>query len=473
MAEISQEIMFENDPDLTALLESYQKATVPREKFAAGIALFDRADAKGHKVRSAALLDELEKNAYTEEQRNIVLIKRGENLLRQSRFEEAVVHLEKAIVGLSQTPDSLDLFHAYRNLAWVYFRQGYLERARSFTDGAGLVLEMRAGKTDRETASAKASLYHILGLIDSTVGEHDRAIEYYDKEIGLLEELGEVARTGSVYNNLSGIYKAKGMFARALEFQLKSIQMAERSGELLSVAISCNNLGEIYYALGRYQPAREFYGRYLEINKKINNLVGDAFGHAGLGRICQSTGDHQSAEKEFAKALVVAGEVRGRGKEASILAEMAELYLTWGQPEKAVSCLDKAIQISLEIERFNTHRHQVLNAKIIIRRALAAGPDRTLLAKARNLLADVLSRTIIVEDEEAVSAIELEIDALYTLAKTDHHLGDTARAKENIAKAIEKIDSIAGQLEPDLKESFLARKEINVVYELKRQLDNG
>jgi len=473
MTDKSEEIKYQDDPDISVLLESFRKATVPMEKFAAGIKLFDLADAKGRKEKSAAILDELEKNAYTDEQRNIVLIKRGENLLRQSRFEEAVVYLEKAIVGLSGNPNSLDLFHAYRNLAWVYFRQGYLERARSFTDGAGLVLDLRAGKTDRETASAKASLYHIMGLIDSTVGEHDRAIEYYDKEIGLLEELGEGSRTGSVYNNLSGIYKARGMFARALEFQLKSIEMAERSGELLSVAISCNNLGEIYYTLGRYRPAREFYDRYLEINKRINNLVGNAFGHAGLGRICQSTGDYQQAENEFAKALEVAGEVKGRGKEASILAEMAELYLAWGQPEKAVQCLDKAIQISLEIERFNTHRHQVLNAKIIISRAMAAGPDRALLGKARDLLADILSRTIIIEDEEAVSAIELEIDALYNLAKTDHHLGDTARAKENIAKAIEKIDSITGQLGPELKESFLERKEIKEVFNSKEKIKNG
>jgi len=55
------------------------------------------------------------------------------------------------------------------------------------------------------------------------------------------------------------------------------------------------------------------------------------------------------------------------------------------------------------------------------------GMTRALLAKARDLLADVLSRTMIVEDEEAVSAIELEIDAWHNLAKTDHHLGDTAR----------------------------------------------
>lgn len=462
MTDKSEEIRLADDPNILSLLESYRKATVPMEKFAAGIRLFDRADAKGYKGQSGAILDELEREAYTAEQRNIVLIKRGEKLLRQSRFEEAVVHLEKAIVGLSQNPDSLDLFHTYRNLAWIYFRQGYLERARSFTDGADLVLEMRAGKTDRETVSARASLYHILGLIDSTVGEHDAAIGHYDKEIELLEELGEGARTGSVYNNLSGIYKTKGMFAKALEFQLKSFDMAERSGELLSVAISCNNLGEIYHTLGRYRQAQEFYTRYLDINQRINNTVGNAFGYTGLGRICQSTGDYQQAKEVFTKALAIAGQVKSKGKEASILAEMSELYLSWDKPEKAVQCLDRAITISLEIERFNTHHHQLLNAKITMSRA--KGQDQALLVKARDLLADVLSRTIIVEDEEAVSAIELEIDAYYTLAKIEHHLNDKSRAGEHIAKAIEKIDSIAEQLEPELKESFLLKKEIKDVF---------
>jgi len=467
MTDNIKEIRFEGDPEASTLLDKYRMATVPREKFAAGIRLFDLADIKGYKTQSALLLEELEKDAYTEEQRQVILIKKGENLLRQSRFEEASVHLENAIVGLSQHPDSLDLFQAYRNLAWIYFRQGYLERARSFTDGAGLVLEMRTGKADHETLSARAALYHILGLIESSSGEQDSAIGYYDREIGLLEELGEVSRIGSVYNNLSGIYKTKGMYAKALDFQLKSFRMAENSGELLSLAISCNNLGEIYHALGKYPEAKDFYGRYLEINQKINNTVGNAFGYAGLGRIYQSEGEFSQSEKCFNEALDIAGQVKSKGKEAGILAEMTELYLAWDQTDKAVKCLDRAIKISLEIERLNTHRHQVLNAKIFMKRGLAGDLDREMLIKARDILADVLSRTITIEDEEAVSAIELEIDAWSSLAAIEYHLGGKEKASENIVRAEEKIDFIAGQLEPDLKESFLGRKDIRSVYERK------
>lgn len=467
MTEENREIKFDGDAEILALLEKYRGAAVPRDKFAAAIRLFDLTDTKGYKAQSSLLLDEMEKDAYTEEQRNIVLIKRGENLLRQSRFDEASVHLEKAIVGLSQQPDSLDLFQAYRNMAWIYFRQGYLERARSFTDGAGLVLEMRSGKNDRETKSARAHLYHILGLIESSSGEQDIAIGHYDREIELLEELEETSRMGSVFNNLSGIYKTKGMYSRALDFQRRSFETAERSGEMLSLAISCNNLGEIYCSLGKYPQAREFYTRYLEINERINNIVGNAFGLAGLGRICQNEGDYGSAEQFFVKALHIAEEVKSKGKEAGILAEMSELYLQRNNPEMAVQYLDRAIKISLEIERFNTHRHQVLNAKIILKRGLEKASDKEMVIKARDILTDVLSRTITIEDEEAVSAIELEIDARFALALAEHHLGNKKNAIENIGKAEEKIDFISGQLDEEFRESFLARKDITGIFDLK------
>jgi tetratricopeptide (TPR) repeat protein len=471
MSQNPEEIKFENDSEASSLLEGYRKSAVPMEKFALGVRLFELADAKGHKKQSSAILDELGNNAYTDEQRNIILVKRAEHLLRQSQYDEAVTCLEKAIVQLSQTPDSLILYNAYRNLAWIYFRQGYLERARSFTDGADMVLSMRAGKTDRETSSARASLYHILGLIESASGEQDAAIGYYDREIELLDELGESARTGSVYNNLSGIYKTKGMFAKALEFQLKSINMAESSGELLSVAISCNNLGEIYHALGKYEEAQNYYSRYLDLNRKINNTVGDAFGYSGLGRIYQSLGDFTKAEEAFVKALDVAVSVKSKGKEAGILAEMTELYLAVDQPEKAIGCLDRAIKISLEIERFNTHRHQVLNAKIIMKRGLKKDNDKTLLTKARDLLTDVLSHPVTIEDEEAISGIELEIDAWSTLALAEYRLDNIKNAGECIIKAEEKVNFISGQLDPELKESFLARKDLSEVHRRKKEID--
>lgn len=461
--ETSAEIQNESNKKIEMPTESFSKEGSPDEKFAKGMNLFDQADFRGHNDQAMLLLDELDKIASTDDQKTSVLIKRGAHFLRQSRFEEAAVYLEQAIIKLSSRPDSLELFHAYRNLAWIYFRQGYIERARSFSDGAQMVLEMRAGQDTTELQSAKASLYHILGLIESSSGEHNTAIKYYDQEIEILEQQGEEERLGPVYNNLSGIYKTKGMFAKALEYQIKSFKLAEQSGEMLSMAISCNNLGEIYYTLGKYEQATQYYQWYLEINGKIKNRVGDAFGYAGLGRIYQSNDNFKNAEDHFEKALAAAKEVKSKGKEASILSEKAELYCRWNKLDKAIECLDRAIKISIEIERFNTQRHQVLNAKIAMIRGLAED-KKDLLEKARNMLLDVISRPIIIEDEEAVSEIELEIETNFYLAKTYHALKQKDPAVEHIDRAVELVETISGQLKAEFKEGFLQKRDIREIY---------
>ncbi len=461
--ETSTETQNESNKKTDALTDSLAKESSPEEKFAQGMKLFDQADFRGHNDQALLLLDELEKIAVTEDKKTSVLIKRGAHFLRQSRFEEAAVYLEQAIIKLSSQPDSLDLFHAYRNLAWIYFRQGYIERARSFSDGAQMVLEMRAGQDTPELQSARASLYHILGLIESSSGEHNTAIKYYDQEIEILEQLGEEERLSPVYNNLSGIYKTKGMFAKALEYQIKSFKLAEQSGEMLSMAISCNNLGEIYYALGKYEQSAQYYQWYLEINNKIKNRVGDAFGYAGLGRIHQSNDNFKKAKEQFEKALAAAREVKSKGKEASILSEKAELYCRWNKLDKATECLDRAIKISIEIERFNTQRHQVLNAKITMIRGFTEG-KKDLLEKARDTLLDVISHPIIIEDEEAISEIEVEIETHFYLAKIYHALNEKGSALEHISKATELVEIIAEQLKVELKNSFLQKREVGETY---------
>ncbi len=453
-------LSFPRDSAAQEMLEKYVREINLKEKFSLGLRLFEHLQSQGQIEMASRFLEKLEAGAYSPEQENVLLIKRGDHLIRQSRYEEAAVCLEKAVVALSSQPDSLNLFQAYRNLAWLYFRQGYLERARSFTDGAGLVIEMRSPRRDRETREAQAALFHILGLIESSGGDHQKAIGYYDQETEIWEELGETSRLGSVYNNLSGIYRNAGRLDRAMDYQNKSYQLAESSGEQLSLAISCNNLGEIHFALGQYSKAEEYFKRYLEINSRIGNQVGNAFGRAGLGRICQAKGEYREAGEHYTEALRIAEMVKSPGKESSILAEMTQLFLDQGYIDRAMQCLDRAIALSLAIERFSTHRHRLLNAKIILARALAEGANRAGLEEARNLLAELTQSPLVIEDEEAVSATELETDAWFALSRAEYSLGNRDRAREHLAKASKIIEATAELLDPECREGFLNRKDI-------------
>jgi tetratricopeptide (TPR) repeat protein len=346
-----------------------------------------------------------------------------------------------------------------------------VDRGRSFLDGARLVMQLRQGAAGIEQNRARAELLHVQAIIEGATGNQEGAIRNYHEEIGILESLQDTAKLGTVYNNLSGLFKARGQLAQALEYQLKAMDIAEQAGEPLSIAISCNNLGEIYFELGYQDKALPYYRLYLEMNKKIANRMGDAFGNAGLGRIYQSRGEYPKAGKFFREALAVAREVKSRGKEVSVLAELADLYCDWNQPDKAAAALDEAIRICIELELFNTQRHQVLNARILYLEAMTL-KDReqsVRLTKAREILDDVLKGPITVEDEETVSATDLEVECHSLLARVLQAQGQPAAAAESIDRAIELVNTFAGQFPEDIKATYLSRPEIAQMRELKTE----
>ncbi|HTY08425.1 MAG TPA: tetratricopeptide repeat protein, partial [Candidatus Edwardsbacteria bacterium] len=357
-------------------------------KFALGLALGDALSAQGKRDRALDALRQALALAPTGLDRGRALVRLGDIHGKKSDYEAAISDLEQAVVELSGQPDSLELMDAYLRIATIYWRQGYLERTRSFLDGARLVMQLRRGDGGPAAERARAELLHVEAIVAGATGDPEGAIKSYTEEIALLEPLGDTAKLGTVYNNLSGLLKARGQLALALAHQLRALDIAERAGEPLAVAIACNNLGEIYFQLGRQDQALPYYRLYLDLNKKIANRIGDSFGHAGLGRIMQSRGEYEKAEREFATALAVAREVKSRGREAAVLADLADLYCDWGRPDRAVAALDESIAICIEIQLFNTQRHQLINARVLfLEAAQLKGPQRAgKLGKARAIL---------------------------------------------------------------------------------------
>lgn len=441
----------------------------PAVKYRAGLALADVLSNKGKRDQALEVLAQARPFARDDREEAAVLLRMADICGKKSDYEAAVSRYEEAVVKLASAPDSLELLDAYLQIATIYWRQGYIERARSFLDGGRLVMQLRQGLSGRDQDRARADLLHVQAIIAGATGDQDAAIRDYQEEIGLLEALGDDAKLGTVYNNLSGLHKAQGELAPALRYQLKAMDIAEQVGEPLSIAISCNNLGEIYFALGCEDKAVPYYRLYLDINKKIANRMGDAFGNTGLGRICQGRGEYEKAEKHYRIALEVAREVKSRGKEIGVLTDLADLYCDWERPAAAARALDEAIRICLELQLFNTQRHQVLNARILLLEAMVIedGGREGRLAKARETLEGVLKGPVAVENEEAVSAFDLEVECHLQLAKVLAAQGQEAAAAEHVARAAGMVSAFAGRLPEDLRRSYLSRKKVRDIEALR------
>ncbi len=465
-----------DDPKAAAIIEEFERATSGDGKLEACFRLAEHLILAGRNDQARQALEIGREFASSGVQEAGFLRRQAELLFRESRFEEAAQVLEQAIIGLGGRPEPMELFRVYRLQSMVYFRQGYLERARSFADGAQAVLTSvpeNSEEARREKELAWAELYHLVALLDGAVGDHDSAVRHYDREIEILENLGRDDRLGTVYNNISGLLKTRDSLARALEYQLRSYRLAEQSGDTLSLAISCNNLGEIYLNLGDLELSREYYLRYLEINRRISNRMGDAFGQAGLARVAAATGDLPRAEQLFRSAVEVAREVKSLGREASLLSELADLLGRLGRHQEATQALDRAIALCLETQSFNSQRHQIVGAGIKLAQAReATGIERQkLLDQARDLVEGALASPLTVEDEEPYSVSDLEREAKKLSAEIWIAAGDRARAAEEADRAWAIVEKTLELLPEKYRSDYLAKPEIHEVEMLRKLLE--
>jgi tetratricopeptide (TPR) repeat protein len=120
-------------------------------------------------------------------------------------------------------------------------------------------------KTDKYIALYSQILY--------TIGEYDKALEYYQKSLKIREKVygKEHPKTAISYNNIGLVYDSKGEYNKALEYYQKSLKIREKvyGKEHPDTAESYNNIGSVYNSKGEYDKALEYYQKSLKICEKV------------------------------------------------------------------------------------------------------------------------------------------------------------------------------------------------------------
>ncbi|MDO9067724.1 MAG: tetratricopeptide repeat protein [Deltaproteobacteria bacterium] len=392
----------------------------------------------------------------------------GEYLMKMSDYEQAVLHLESAIVNLFSRPECLELFYAYRNIAWIYWRQGYIERSAGFAEGARSSIELRESLNDQETLLARASLHHLQGLLCGARSEDQAAEDHYRREADLLIQCGHQDRLGPVYGNICGICRLRGDYAKALDYQNQALEIARKAGDMLSVGIGYNNLGEIYHNLGAGAKAQEYFENYLEINGVIGNAVGNCFGLSGLARVFMDRGNFQEAEHALDRALEIARDIKSKSRESGILADQAVLSCKTGKPGEALEKIEQAMEINKNTEQTQSQWHLLVKAQAL---HLLAADYPGCLEQSRKILEEMLQQPLRADDELAFSLTELTIEARLLLAQVHRENGGKDAARSNLRQAREGIDLIASNLEEDLRKGFLSKPSIRQAAELEARLE--
>jgi tetratricopeptide (TPR) repeat protein len=440
----------------------FDLASGAQQRITAGLELSELLTIASRHKPALEVLESIQALAADDATQSMILRNFGRVYMHQSRFDEAAQCLGEAIVKLSERAGSLEQFHIYRDLAWIYYRQGFLEQARSYGEGAQLILQAHLAESGPGIDASWELLHHVMALIEAAAGNHQLAITHLEREREVIERCGDTPKLGALYNKLATVHKAQGDFVNALSLQDRALELSLGSGDLLRAAVSYKNLADLHFCLGDLDRSRVYTDKFLELSPAINNAIGGAFGYAARARTLLESGDLPGAEGCYQQALAIARAVNGKGREASILNELAELYCLWRKIQPADDHFRQACQVYTEINVNGSQRLMTVKAMILTARAEAAGSlDQRVsqLQEATRILETVLSKPIIIDDEEIVSAPELELRGHWLLARVQRLLGHRDRSGEALARALALRERLAAQFDGERLTRFLARRQ--------------
>lgn len=380
----------------------------------------------------------------------------GRAFLRLYDYNKAGYYLKESLDQLGDKPDPLDLSRVYHDLAWMQYRQGYLEKARALAENAELALT--GSHRDREHQAAKAECYHLFSLIESAAGNYEKAVSRLESEIALHREIGDEQLLAAAYNKIASVLQTKGEIIKALDQLARSLEIAEKTGNVFRKSISLKNLGELKFILGDLEAAWRCHIDSLSMSVQAGNHLGFVFNHAGLGRIYRARGSAVSAMAEYSQALEAARRLRFHDRESSILADMADLLCDGKKWVEARERLDQARMLDNERDQDPSPWHLLVTARV----AAGAGTPQG-MQEAVRLLDQLLSGPVIIDDEEFITIPELRIRALILLGEMESARGAQVSARDRLSEAKRLAEEFCRDFSEEQKKLFWARPELKTL----------
>ena len=179
-----------------------------------------------------------------------------------------------------------------------------------------------------------------------SVGDYDRAREYFEKALAIRVEIGDKEGEASSYGNLGTVFKSLGEYDKAREYLEKALAIKIEIGDKKGEATDYGNLGTVFKSLGEYDKAREYFEEALAIRVEIGDNVGKAADYGNLGSVFQSFGDYVMAERHFETAISISKDIKDLHSELQHLCNLTFSKLLQEKMEEAFDCLHLCVKKS-------------------------------------------------------------------------------------------------------------------------------
>ena len=254
------------------------------------------------------------------------------------RQEDSIAAYEEAIALFREVGD---LYGESNTL--VYLGSAFLEsdpqRALDYYQRSLPLLEQLGNVPQLARANS------LIGRISFDRGDRPTAIAAFEQALALYRKLGDVLNESAMFYNLGSVYIGLGDRDRALESYQQALQLVRQTGDPKGEATVRNNIGSVYWRAGRQELALEQYRLAAELYARAGDRFGAAIVRNNIGSVRRQSGAYQEALDIYQEVLAFHRENGNQVEEVSVLNNLASVYQDLGASDTALDYLLQALQI--------------------------------------------------------------------------------------------------------------------------------
>ncbi|XP_078141634.1 G-protein-signaling modulator 2-like isoform X3 [Centroberyx gerrardi] len=175
-----------------------------------------------------------------------------------------------------------------------------------------------------------------------------KATQYYEANLGLVNEMGDRAAQGRTYGNLGNTYYLLGDFENAVAAHEKRLLVAKEFGDKSAERRAHCNLGNAHIFLGQFDVAAGHYKRTLQLARLLKDRAVEAQACYSLGNTYTLLQDYERAIDYHLKHLVIAQDLKDRVGEGRACWSLGNAHTALGNHEQAMHFAEKHLEIAKE-----------------------------------------------------------------------------------------------------------------------------
>lgn len=255
----------------------------------------------------------------------------------------ALTQYETALALWTDLNDQPGQADSLSNLGRTYFDLGEANKALEFWNRELLLRHTLRNPTDEGNALGSiASAYTLLG-------DRTKALEYFRQSLEKVRAAGDKVNEGLVLANMGNAYFGLGQVRQALDAYEQALPLEHGVGNPNGEAATLGNMGIVHSVLGEPQIALDYYRRGLQLEIAAADLNGQAAALTSIASLYWQLGDWDHALENQKTAVELAKKSGNRTVEAMILNNMGTTYRGLGDLDSALKCHQEALPILHDI----------------------------------------------------------------------------------------------------------------------------